>query len=152
MRNDSIPDVISRKEYIRLSTIWKYKRSMSIDHLFTVFGVVGIFFSLGALFDQSNDSVPFMIFLGFILMVIVLTLSDFFMKGRSLGKRIMKIGIVSKNEEDKVSIKAICYRRILEAAIHPLFMKSFASKADYIERQTNTRIIDLSFQTNHKDN
>lgn len=151
MKNETIPDKITRKEYDRLIVLWKYRRSITLDQLFIFFGIVAIFVPAVALFGDEGFVMPVVMGILFIFASIMMFLSDFVFRGRSLGKRIMKLDLVSTEDRERISLHDIVYRRILEIGVNSIFRKSFNSKAGIIEHETKTKIIIYTSSEKNKD-
>lgn len=132
----------AKETYEELDAIYRYKKSILIDSF------VGILFLIPITVLVTNYSLTETIFvkpLGFLFFLILSTvyfLSDKVFKVASIGKRIYKIKLASKSNNEIVSLKSIIYRRFLEVWIHPMFSKmNFLEKSRYIDAHTGTKVI-----------
>lgn len=121
----------------------RYKKSIIIDNLLFVISTITLIAILSSVLRQYNNIFVYIYFGSFILSGVILILfSDVVFWGRSLGKRIYNIQINMNKKTDVRTYAAIClYRRVLEATIHPWFVRPFKKRAKLIDEMTNTEII-----------
>ncbi len=119
----------------------RYKRSVLLDNVFAMLPLL-LSIVIGIQVGESFfDSIAFVLFSGWIVAMIYILFSDIICFSRSFGKRIYHIKVFNNDSSNrKVSIATLVHRHILELTIHPLFTKSFHSKADMIDKLTQTHI------------
>jgi len=132
------------KDNVKLKLIKSYNRSVLIDQLIIlmvmciVFLVIFLISSTALYKNKLFMSTQFIVILCFHLF------SDILFGGRSLGKRLCRITIISDNHKSpnkKLSLKMCSYRRLLEILYNPYYYRDHEDAFDKIEKKTGTFII-----------
>lgn len=130
----------NEKEY---ELIKRYARSVFFDQATTVGFLFVLFVCLESV---SSLNVMFIAIFVFPLLFVWFTISDYILNGASVGKRIYKVQLKSKDPKNKLSLQATIQRRMMEAfLISPIFKKVNNIESSHtIDRLTHTHIV------NHK--